>query len=82
YWGVEAVNGALITQSTPVSHSYFTSSVDLSADFNLDGQVDFFDYLDFANAFSAEDPSADFNGDGQVDFFDYLDFANAYGANC
>ncbi|MDX2148690.1 MAG: hypothetical protein SFZ23_14345, partial [Planctomycetota bacterium] len=41
YWGVEAVNGALITQSTPVSHSYFTSSVDLSADFNLDGQVDF-----------------------------------------
>ncbi|MDX2146813.1 MAG: hypothetical protein SFZ23_04765 [Planctomycetota bacterium] len=49
-----------------------------SADFNNDGQVDFFDYLDFAQAFAVEDPSADFNSDGQVDFFDFLDFAAAF----
>jgi hypothetical protein len=52
------------------------------ADFNLDGQVDFFDYLDFAAAFDAEDAAADFNSDDQVDFFDYLDFAAAFDAGC
>ncbi|MDX2145981.1 MAG: dockerin type I domain-containing protein [Planctomycetota bacterium] len=61
-----------------------------AADINSDGQVDFFDYLDFANAFGSEctgpgQPlpecqfSADFNNDGQVDFFDYLDFAAEFG---
>ena len=49
---------------------------------NLDGQVDFFDYLDFSAAFAAEDASADFDGDGQVDFFDYLDFVSAFSAGC
>ena len=53
-----------------------------SADFNGDGQVDFFDYLDFVAAFAADDPSADFNGDGQVDFFDYLDFVAAFADGC
>jgi hypothetical protein len=52
------------------------------ADFNLDGQVDFFDYLDFVQAFAAEDPRADFNGDGQIDFFDYLDFVAAFADEC
>jgi hypothetical protein len=52
------------------------------ADFNHDGQVDFFDYLDFVAAFDAEDISADFNGDNQVDFFDYLDFASAFDQGC
>ena len=52
------------------------------ADFNRDGTVDFFDYLDFVSAFADEDPTADFNGDAIVDFFDYLDFAQAFGAGC
>ena len=52
------------------------------ADFNGDGQVDFFDYLDFVAAFAAEDPSADFNRDGQIDFFDYLDFVQAFAFGC
>ncbi|MDX2145953.1 MAG: hypothetical protein SFZ23_00385 [Planctomycetota bacterium] len=53
-----------------------------AADFNEDGQADFFDYLDFAAAYAVEDPSADFNNDGQVDFFDYLDFAEAFSEGC
>jgi hypothetical protein len=53
-----------------------------AADFNGDNQVDFFDYLDFAQAFDAEDESADFNHDNQVDFFDYLDFAQAFDEGC
>ncbi|MDX2146911.1 MAG: multiheme c-type cytochrome [Planctomycetota bacterium] len=53
-----------------------------TADFNADGQSDFFDYLDFVQAFAAEEPAADANNDGQVDFFDYLDFAQDYAEGC
>ncbi|MBU6412275.1 MAG: DUF1028 domain-containing protein [Planctomycetes bacterium] len=42
------------------------------ADYNLDGIVDFFDYLDFVAVFATGD--LDFNQDGVTDFFDYLDF--------
>lgn len=52
------------------------------ADFNHDGIVDFFDYLDFVDAFSAELPEADFNFDSVIDFFDYLDFVDAFSAGC
>jgi hypothetical protein len=53
-----------------------------AADFNRDGTLDFFDYLDFVAAFDAELPSADFNGDNTIDFFDYLDFVAAFDAGC
>ena len=53
-----------------------------AADFNGDGTLDFFDYLDFVDAFSANNMSADFNGDGVLDFFDYLDFVDAFSAGC
>ena len=52
------------------------------ADYNQDGQIDFFDYLDFANDFGRDDLRADVNRDGQIDFFDYLDFADAFGREC
>ncbi len=55
---------------------------DCPADFNSDGGTDFFDYLDFVDAFSANDPAADFNQDGGIDFFDYLDFVDAFSAGC
>ncbi len=52
------------------------------ADFNSDGIVDFFDYLDFVDSFSAQAPAADYNNDGIIDFFDYLDFVDAFSAGC
>ena len=52
------------------------------ADFNLDGLVDFFDYLDFVDAFSANHPTADFNSDTIIDFFDYLDFVDEFSSGC
>jgi hypothetical protein len=52
------------------------------ADFNRNGTLDFFDYLDFAIAFDAEESRADFNADGQIDFFDYLDFVNRFSRGC
>ena len=53
---------------------HFTSN----ADYNADGVVDFFDYLDFVNDFSANMLDAYFNEDGVIDFFDYLDFVEAF----
>ena len=53
-----------------------------SADFNHDRTVDFFDYLDFVDAFSAGSPAADFNNDSVIDFFDYLDFVDAFSSGC
>lgn len=52
------------------------------ADFNLDGTIDFFDYLDFVAAFSAGGAAADFNADATIDFFDYLDFVAAFSSGC
>src|SRR5262249_12577637 len=53
-----------------------------SADFDHNGQVDMFDYLDFVQAFANESISADFNGDGQVDAFDYLDYVQVFANGC
>jgi hypothetical protein len=57
-------------------------SITCGADFNNDDSVDFFDYLDFVQAFSANQPAADFNYDGTIDFFDYLDFVDAFSGSC
>ena len=51
-------------------------------DFNCDGSADFFDYVDFVDAYSMNAGSADFNHDDAVDFFDYLDFVDAFTAGC
>ena len=51
-------------------------------DFNHDTGIDFFDYLDFVDAFSSNAASADFNHDGAIDFFDYLDFVDAFTVGC
>ncbi len=52
------------------------------ADFNHDGDLDFFDYLDFVGAFSSNETAADFNADTSIDFFDYLDFVGAFSTGC
>ncbi len=60
----------------------FNLYVGTSSDYNRDGIVDFFDYLDFVNDFASNQPGADFNRDGVIDFFDYLDFVQAFSTNC
>ena len=52
------------------------------ADFNGDCSVDFFDYLDFVDAFSSQAVAGDFNHDDSIDFFDYLDFVDAFSIGC
>lgn len=52
------------------------------ADWNGDNVVDFFDYLDFLDAFNSGTLAGDFNDDQVVDFFDYLDFVNEFSSGC
>ncbi len=52
------------------------------ADFDHSGALDFFDYLDFVDAFSVSSLLADFNADGEIDFFDYLDYVDAFSVGC
>jgi hypothetical protein len=57
-----------------------------TADFNADGFLDFFDYLDYVVCYESgtclPGTTADFNGDEFVDFFDYLDFVTAFETGC
>lgn len=53
-----------------------------TADFNADGQLDFFDIQMFLDRFAAHDPSADINHDAQFDFFDVQEFLALFAAGC
>lgn len=55
---------------------------DCPADFNGDGDANFFDVSAFLSAFNAGDPSADFNLDGDINFFDVSGFLGAFNAGC
>ncbi|MBX3322518.1 MAG: hypothetical protein KF757_05965 [Phycisphaeraceae bacterium] len=52
------------------------------ADWNGDGNVDFFDAQLFLGDFSANNPAADLNGDGNIDFFDAAIFLQAFSDGC
>lgn len=52
------------------------------ADLDGDGELTFFDFVEFQNLFAAGDPRADFDGDGELTFFDFLTFQNEFAAGC
>ncbi|MFG0284135.1 MAG: hypothetical protein ACF8R7_06900 [Phycisphaerales bacterium JB039] len=52
------------------------------ADCDGTGELDFFDFLCFQNAFATGDLYADCDGTGALDFFDFLCFQNAFAAGC
>jgi uncharacterized protein (AIM24 family) len=51
-------------------------------DYNLDGQLNFFDVSIFLNAFNSNDPLADVNNDGIFNFFDVSAFMNTFTDGC
>ena len=77
-----AVFDCIVTNSCGAAASNPLALTVCESDFNCDSVSDFFDYLDFVAAFSANDPEADFNHDEVIDFFDYLDFVAAFSAGC
>jgi Ca2+-binding EF-hand superfamily protein len=62
-----------------------STASDLVADFDNDGNVNFNDFLTFADGFGvaplspSHNPRSDLNGDGPVDFHDFLLFASHFG---
>ncbi len=72
----------VISNSCGTSTSSAAALTVCAADFNCDGVEDFFDYLDFVDAFSSNLLVADFNADGVIDFFDYLDFVDEFSTGC
>jgi len=74
--------GLTLNAMAGTNAQYINAFNSCAADFNDDGVVDFFDYLDFVAAFSSNDWDADFNVDGVVDFFDYLDFVADFSSGC
>ncbi len=72
----------MVTSTCGIIPSAVANLTYCAGDFNCDGVADFFDYLDFVDAYSLNSPNADFNGDNVIDFFDYLDFVDAYSLGC
>ena len=52
------------------------------ADFDGDGSLTLFDFLEYQNAFGAGDLRADCDGDGALTLFDFLCFQNAFALGC
>lgn len=52
------------------------------ADWNGDGELNFFDVAGFLDAFSAQDSAADLTNDGIFDFFDVAAFLDAFSVGC
>ena len=53
-----------------------------AADYNDDGDLNFFDVSAFLVAFSNEEPSADLSGDGSFNFFDVSAFLTQFTQGC
>jgi len=52
------------------------------ADLDGDGDLDFFDIIEFITSFNAGDFVADLNGDGRLDFFDISLYLSSFNAGC
>ncbi|MFG0285890.1 MAG: GC-type dockerin domain-anchored protein [Phycisphaerales bacterium JB039] len=78
----EGVGIVFTTYPAYVSQIVIDTQAICYADCNLDGVLDFFDFLCFQNAFALGDVYADCNEDGALDFFDFLCFQNAFAVGC
>lgn len=51
-------------------------------DFDDDGTLSIFDYLEFQNAWALMEPRGDYENDGVFDIFDFLAYQNDYARGC
>src|SRR5690606_37333236 len=73
------------TGSSTILNSYAihaTDSPGCYADCDESGDLDFFDFLCFQNAFAAGDPYADCDDTGELYFFGLFCFQNAFATGC
>ncbi len=62
--------------------AFFGGEKGCYADCDGDGDLSFFDFLCYTNAFNAGDDYADCDGDGDLTFFDFLCYTNLFNAGC
>ncbi len=73
------VVGAIDTSTALI---FDLSSGECVADFNSDGDLNFFDITDFISALGSENPASDLNGDDEFNFFDVSMFLGAFSQGC
>ena len=66
----------------PQGLTLVVAAIECYPDCDRSGELDFFDFLCFQNAFAARDPYADCDRSGTFDFFDFLCFQEAFGVGC
>jgi hypothetical protein len=94
-WGAREQGGGLYTIDTATGQatlrfSGFYRGIEFTgggaggcyADCDESGELDFFDFLCFQNAFAAGEEYADCDESGDLDFFDFLCFQNEFAAGC
>jgi len=93
-WGAREQGGGIYTIDTTTGEAtlqfsglyrgieFFGGDGGCYADCDESGDLDFFDFLCFQNAFAAGEPYADCDESGDLDFFDFLCFQNAFAAGC
>jgi outer membrane protein assembly factor BamB len=59
-----------------------TGLLSCPADYDISGDLNFFDIAQFLNLYIARLPSGDANGDGAYDFFDVQTFIDLYNTGC
>ena len=75
----------VVARAADLETAVFTARAHGSPDVNGDGQVDFGDFVVFAQKFGTSrgddgyDPRFDLDRDGEVGFSDFLILANAFG---
>jgi len=85
-----SANASAVPEELPINLDDNTCTdgtvlVTIAGDFDLDGDVDWFDFAIFAAAYGSSEgdsnylPEADFDLDGDIDWFDFSVFASNYG---
>ncbi len=69
-------------QVIPPSAWFYSDIQPCAADFNNDGNLDFFDVQAFLGAFTAHHPTADINSDGIWNFFDVQQYLALFSTGC
>lgn len=78
-------SSGLASDHRPVIVDYMlplAPSNDCQADWNNDGELNFFDVAGFLDDFSSQDPAADLTNDGEFNFFDVAEFLALFSSGC
>lgn len=77
--GIARAGGSTVTDS---NNDGLPDQCACPADWNADGNLDFFDIVAYLGQFASGDLATDLTGDGFLDFFDLLNFLGLFSGGC